>query len=568
MKHTRAPRSKRLLWFASAMLSSGIVLLSLSLKLYSHVLIVLWLVSLVCFVISAGERLPKFPKITIRIDPAHILIFCVLLLPIMVRLLNYTPTRMHGDDLLTAYFSMEYHPRTTNFFSGIPDKDSWVSSFPTPYFLFQKLFLRVFGATLLTVKLSILPYVFFVTLLLFSSTALLTNIPTAVAAVWIYSFFAFSVYLETLGLHFISSTALFLLFFYMLLRGFRNESPRTFALAGICAAWSYLSYTSSYIAYPILFIGIFVWIIKKRRASLFRLLFWAVIGFALGIAPFATYAATSRDYFLERITQVSLINGDWSSHKHITWPETLPIVRDNLILSARSLIEPGIGGHGGYTFDRQAFFNRESLVLAGTGALLALFMGFFDVSWWLILLVLLASFVSGVVLTIPPPAFHRLSLTLPFLAMISSLPVYFITKLKRGALPFLVLMMGFLGLYAYTNLAYAKTAIQSEQLIDDASVIVYVNRMYPNRHVHIAAFPSFALEKQWRFFPNNTFASVDTDFHKNYLDRFDPHERYIYVMILPDEFRTKFIAKDPNGTYIAYSGKYGLFVNEVPEENR
>ena len=175
-------------------------------------------------------------------------------------------------------------------------------------------------------------------MLLYAMTVVLTNIPTAVTAVWVYAFFAFGTYLETLGLHFISSTVAFLLFFYMLLRGFSTRSPRVFAISGILAGLCYLSYTSSYIALPILCVAFLLWSIRKWDRSYLGLFPWAIMGFLLCIAPFATYAATTRNYFLERITQVSLINGDWSPHKNVSFLGSLPILWENLILSLRSLV--------------------------------------------------------------------------------------------------------------------------------------------------------------------------------------------------------------------------------------
>lgn len=557
---------RKLLWIAVSLILGGTVVLTLALARYTHVLILLWVLSIACFLMGAGEA-PRFRMRMPKIGVFQILLIGIIALPLVVRLVHYTPTRMHGDDLLTAYFSLNYHPKTTNFFSGIPDKDIWVSSFPTVYFLFQKVFLTMFGTTLTTVKLSILPYVFGVSLLLFGITSTLTNTPAAVAAVWIYAFFACSIYLETLGLHFISSTASFLLFFYSLLHAFKNKSTRLFALSGVAAAGSYLSYTSSYIAFPILIVATIVWSVRFRTSLYLRLFLWACVGFLLTIAPFATYAATTRDYFLERIHQVSLINGDWSPHQGLTVSQSIFVIWDNFILSVRSLVESGIGGHGGYTFAREPFFTREAWILFSIGSICAVLWGFGSPVWWLILLILLVSFVSGMVLTLPPPAFHRLSLTFPFVAIVSALPIYVITSVKRVSKFAVLLVLLYLGLYAVTSLQSARIAIDSEQMIDDAAVILHVNRTYPYRSVHIAAFPSFALEKQWFFFPGTTARTIDTKFHKDYLTKFNTDERYVYVVALPDDFEQEFKQADPNGTFIRYSPKYGLFINGLRSKN-
>jgi hypothetical protein len=69
----------------------------------------------------------------------------------------------------------------------------------------------------------------------------------AVLSVVLYAFFGPSVYLETLGLHFVSSTAVFLAFFYFSLRELREGArarrssrgwPRGLATYSICPRFS------------------------------------------------------------------------------------------------------------------------------------------------------------------------------------------------------------------------------------------------------------------------------------------------------------------------------------------
>lgn len=75
----------------------------------------------------------------------------------------------------------------------------------------------------------------------------------------------------------------------------------------------------------------------------------------------------------------------------------------------------------------------------------------------------------------------------------------------------------------------------------------------PNRHIHIAAFPYFALKKIYPFFTPATALSVDTKYHVDYLNRFERNDPYLYIITLPKEFKDKFIEADPDGIYIPYS---------------
>lgn len=532
---------------------------------YTVVLPFLWVIA----IISVGLSALLYSHLTtphLHLTPQAILIGLIILLPIIVRISNYQPDRIHGDDLLTATFSKEFHPLTTNFFAGIPEGTEWVAKFPAPYFLLQKVFLRIAGASVLTVKLSVLPYILLVSYMTFVIGTMLFGAYAGASAVIIYAFMAISIYLETLGLHFVSSTAIYMLFFYTVLKSLRAEKPIWFAASGITVGACYLSYTSSYIALPILGLAIIMYAATTHKKHIvYRWTIWALLGCVVTLSPFVTYALTQENYFGGRINQVSLLTGSWSASRLKT--PSFPLARDLIIhntdTALQSMIHDGIGGHGGYTFNQRAFFHPFGLLLFLIGAPYLFLRKTSRKEGALILATVAVSFITGVVLTIPPPAYHRFTLAFPFIALVSAAPFSFLLQKKFASVGIWISCVT-LAIYAGVNLHYVKTTVKKEALIEDAAIIKYLNETYPNRHIHIAAFPSFALEKLYMFFMPKTAISIDTQYHLNYLQHFNRDEPYVYVITLPREFEAQFRAADPHGTIIPFSDKYWFMVNEAP----
>jgi len=544
-----------------SVLASAVVVYMLGIERYTLPLVPLWLCSVGLFITAThmvSSEWWTLPRITLR----SVGILLIILLPILIRVLHYQPARIHGDDLMTASFSIGYHPLTANFFAGVPEGKAWVAKFPSPYFLFQKLFLRITGATVLTVKLSVLPYILIVSVMTFLIARMLIGPFAAVAAVILYAFMAISIYHETLGLHFISSTAAYMIFFYALLRAMKHTKPFWYAVSGIGAGACYLSYTSSYIALPVLLVALVAHAVVKKKKAYTAGIIWALAGFFVIVAPFLTYAIKTENYFVGRINQVSLLTGTWSANydKQQDTATQTTVIQNNLLLSLRAFIQDGIGGHGGYTFNKRAFFDRTGLILFSIGTAMSLFLMLKKGGIALILLTILAAYITGVVLTIPPPAYHRLSLAFPFIAIISAVPFYYLARWVHPRVAILI-AASLLAVYAGTNIHYVQTAVMKESLIEDAAIIRFINDTYPNRHIHIAAFPYFALEKIYPFFKPATALSVDTKYHTDYVNRFERNEPYLYIITLPKEFREQFINADTNGTYIPYSEKYGIFTN-------
>lgn len=540
---------------------------------YSPTLICLWLLSTILMVTSVIPNLPLLKQLqprkrSVKITKKVILFIFIIILPSLVRIANYNLGRNHiliADDLITAYFSATHNFLKINFFSGVPvEKVHWVAQFPTPFFVLQKIFFLAFGENLLTIKLSVLPYVFIVSLMLFLIVKEIFNKKTAAISVILYSFFTISLYFETLGLHFISSTAIFIIFFYLLLLNLRQNTPFYSALVGISCGFCYLFYTTSYIAFPFLILFFSIQLIKIRRFSIVKNFLITMVAFLIVLSPFLTYAYKFDNYFNSRIKQVSLLTGEWSEEKNRikSGENAYLIIKGNLLKSIKSLYRNEIGGHGGYNFGRLAFFDRFSLYLFILGCLIGIILLFKKVEMFFIFLVIIISFITGIALTIPPPAYHRFSLAFPFIALIFSLPFYVLLSIKKipSSIKILAVFILF-AIYVFNNQSYFLHSIKDKEKSENLQLARYINQKFPNRNIYVASFPGFAFEKSYYFSPNKRARTIQTDYHNNILKKFNPNEKYVYVIIFPEEFNEKFKKLDGKGTLIQFSENYSLFVN-------
>lgn len=532
---------------------------------YSVILPVLWGVSLLLFIfIFLRKKSLRIPKMALH--PHLILVIFAVLLPSAVRIANYDLTRLHGDDAVTAYISATEDFSRQNFFGGFPsDKVQWVCQFPAVFFLTSKIFFRLFGTGFLTVKLSVIPYVIIVSVMLYLLVKFIFGIKPAFITLFVYSFFAPSLYLETLGLHFISSTAVFLVFIYLLLRYLKNNSALLSALTGLICGLCYLFYSSSYIAFPLMITVFILQLVKARKTAVWKYFLIALIGFSLVMGPFTAYAGRFGNYFTSRTGQVSLLSGSWSnaSERIKKGESAVHIVRDNLLLSVKSLYLDNIGGHGGYNFGHMALFDKVSFVLFILGLTSGIIVAFKKIGVFLIIFVVCITFITGMVLTVPPPAFHRFSLAFPFICIILSIPLTFLISLKRiPAVIRSVLAVAVLVVYILHNRNYFLKTTATEHDNRDIAVAAYINKNYPGRNLYIASFPGYVFEKTYYFSPGKNALRVKTAYHNDLLAQFNPQEKYIYLIIFPGDFNNKFLEKDPaGGKIIPLSQQYGLFVN-------
>jgi hypothetical protein len=553
------PRMKRTL--RAAALSLAIGLGTAFCGIQSSWPALFWLASLVLFVLAAREGGPLGWNASPR---AVLLLLSCALLPVLVRVAQMDRARLIYDEFIVAYFSSTWDFAHTSFFAPVPDRPEWVAQFPSPFFLLQRAFFALFGASTLTVRLSVQFYVALVSVMVFLIVSEILDRKTAVVAVVLYSFMAISVYMETFGLMFVSSTAVFSVFFYLALRAYRTDRMSDAAAAGVACGFCYLTYYAGWIALPLLAAMSLARLRKASGRLVLRNLAVACAGAAIVAAPFLAWTLASGDSYLRRAGQVSLLTGSWSSHREeiLRGANPLPVIRDNLMLSLKSFVRDGIGGIGGYDFGRLAFFDRFSLVLFVAGLCAGLVLIFRKSGLVFVFLVIAASFMTGVVLTIPPPAYHRLSTAFPFLVVISALPFWMlwrVPKLTEGVR--LALVGSLLFCYVSANERHFAEALFRDRPSEEFLLTDLLLQRFGDRQLSIAGWPIHHIQKVLYFRDELKHRDIRPVFLRWAAQTLPRAERYACVVTLADRARKRFEAADPRGRFYRISSFYGIFAN-------
>ena len=522
----------------------------------------LWLASLVFF-LAAARGLEPLPRMRPR--PAALLLLGAALLPVLVRVLHMDPSRLHGDEFIVGYFSATRDFAHASFFAPVPDRFEWVSQFPAPFFFLQRLFLGLFGATTLTLRLSVQVYVAAVSVMVFLIASEVLDRKAAAAAVVLYSFMAVSVYLETLGLMFVACAAVFSAFFYLVLRARRTGRTFDAALAGVACGFCYLTYYTGYIALPLLALVLLSRFLGGKPKRELQNLLVAVAGAVIVVAPYLAWTLASGDSYLRRTADVTLLDGARSPFREAVagGASPVPIVRDNLVLSLRAFVVDGIGGQFGFDFGRLAMCDRLSfaLLLGGfaAGCVLA-FRGRPELLF--VCLAVAAVFVGGVVLTIPPPAYHRLSMVFPLLAVLSAVPFWLLLRIPR--LPEragLALAGALLLWYVSANERQLAEALYRDKPSDEFRLADLLLTRFSDRGLSIAGWPNHALQKVLFFRDEERHRNIRPVFVRETLQALDRSRRYAYAVTFGDRDRRKFEEADPKGRFYRVSHFYGIFAN-------
>lgn len=550
----------RVLAFAGALAASGVVAIRLYLGETSHALTILWASSIVPFLLATRFRGPKGrPRL-----PAALLLLAVGALPVLVRVAEMDRGRMHADEFLTGYFSATHHFAHTSFFGYMPERWEWQGQFPKPYFFLQRLFFELFGEGVWTLRLSVQIYVAIVAIMLFLVVREMLDSKSAAVAVLLYSFYAPSVYLETLGFFFISSTAIYMVFFYFGVRQYRTGEMFPAAMAGVACGMCYLTYYSSYLAFFVLVAFFAVQLVRERSVRVLQNFAISLGGLFLVLAPFGAALLRAGDYASRRVADTSILWGHLSPYREaIAKGETGPleVLRHNLAVSLGFFARDDVGGAGGFEFGHFAMLDPFSLALFGTGVLIAL-ASLRRKTDLLFVLLTLAGCVGMVTMTMPPPTVHRFGLAIPFLVIVMSLPFGLLFRLPR--IPLSVrhaVAAGLLLVFAGVNLRRFSKAVFPEQSPDELRLAELLNQRYGGRPVYFAAFPAYGFQKVFYFYDRSEGRRVETDFHAHLLERVNPLEKYVYVITLADPFRKSFEEADPNGRFVRFSPGYSLFAN-------
>lgn len=553
-------RAVRILAFAGALGASFAVAGLVFRGHASHWLTIAWLAAIVPFGLATRFRAPKGRPWLFR----GALLLAVAALPVFVRIALMDRDRVHMDEYLTGYFSATHDFGDTSFFGYMPEPWQWQGQFPKPFFFLQRVFLEIFGLGSWQLHLSTQIYVALASVMLFLVVRELLDEKSAFVAVVLYAFFAPAVYLETLGFMFVSSAAVLLASFYFALKEYRTGEMFSAAMAGIACGFCYLTYYSSYLALPLLLAFFAMHLLKERSMRVVHNLLIALGGVAVVVAPYVAGFLRLGDYVSRRSGEISLLRGAWSPFREAIDKgavNPLAVLRENLVLSLRSLVSDDVGGHGGYDFGHLALFDGLSLVLLVAGALAGVFVAVRQREILLVYLAIGAAFATGMVLTTPPPAYHRASVGFPFLAILMALPFALLFRLAKPS-PRIryAAAAGLLLLFAAVNVRRFTEAVTRDGANGDLRMVEMLQQRYRGRNLYVAAFPSFALDKLV-YFRGGWKGRVETDFHDKLLERFSTREKYVYVIILGGHFRSRFQEADPNGRFIDLSNGYSLFVN-------
>lgn len=529
----------------------------------SHALAVLWFVLLFPFALATRMR-PAGKRSSAR-GSAALLLFAACL-PVLVRLAHFDDDRLHTDEFITAYFSATHDFRHDSFFASMPGQREWNARFPTPFFFLQRIFLELFGKSLFAMRLSVQPFVAAVSVALYLTVREIFDRRTAVVAVCLYAFLAISVYLETFGFMFISSTAAFLAFFYFTLRASRTGDIFEATVSGMACGFCYLTYYSSYLALPFLVAIFSAHAVRTRSRAAVENLLLALGGTLIVVSPFVAAGLRSGESVTRRANEISLLSGEWSPYRDaiLHGASRLSIVKNNLVLALRALSEDGLGGHGGYDFGRRALLERFSLFLLLCGGAATLLLMFRRPALIFVVLVIGAAFFGGIVLTIPPPAYHRFSIAFPFLVIVMSVPFFLLGRAAwLPASARYALTGGALLLFACRNeRQIAEAAIRDPQF-QEFRLSRFLNARYPGRTLYVAAFPGFGFHRIYYFAGRESRErpNVVSGYHVDLLPRLDPQEKYVYVMIFANEFQEQFRTADPRGRLFRFSPSYSVFAN-------
>ncbi|MFH1841144.1 MAG: glycosyltransferase family 39 protein [Candidatus Shapirobacteria bacterium] len=466
----------------------------------SNLTLSLWLLSLILLFFAFPFQKVKEINKSGKID---LLVILLIVLALAIRIvLMQNANAFHNDEYISAYFSYSIGDLSKLDWFGIyPLPRDWIWQFPLLYFFFQKVFFNLFGMGTLIMRLSIVPYLLLVFGALFLIAKRLYSEKIAYLAIFILTFFAPDLYLSRWALHFISSTAFFLLASYFFVLSVQVGKKKHFALLGFFLGLCYLTYYSSYVTAPLLFFFLLLLMIKKQiQPSALKNFLFSLGIFLYTISPWAIYTLKVENFLSNRIEQVKLLNGAWSPYKELPLisQASFEALKNQAVLSVKSLYLDNIGGHGGYVFGNLALFDQVTFIFI----ILSLFYLPYrvfrkkDFGSLFLLATVFTVFVTGMVLTTPPPAFHRIALIFPFLCLLISvmiLDLYTVVARKWRVIAGF-LLAGLVLVILVSNISHFDRVLTKDGPDDpDYPQIQHYLEQQKKNTLYIAAFPSYGM---------------------------------------------------------------------------
>jgi 4-amino-4-deoxy-L-arabinose transferase-like glycosyltransferase len=421
------------------------------------------------------------------------------------------PLHYVQDEFITGYASYTlpaFHE--INWFAGYPPEGQFIAQFPILYFALQKPFLVLLGPSLEAIRIATWPYHLLTAALVYLlGRELFRHRLWAAASAVVYVVLAPNLYMAGYGTHNISSTFFFLAAFYFARLMLRHESRGYAVVCGVFATLGYLTYTSSYLTIPLLalFVTLVTW--SRRGRQPFDLFSIVLVIVVVGLLPFVTYAFSNHNYFLQRGDQVNAIEAFWGEDGIGARSDESPsrLFWEHVKLNVESLHTPGIGGITDYWFGKQALFESLTLYLLLLGIAVAVVSGLarrraLDL---MVVSVVLATFMFGMLLTLPAGGFHRTTMAFPFVALLIVLAVRFLVSplwrfTKRGLVrmtPVIAIVITF----AVINVQSAETMVRAEEeisgLLDSVPITEFVEQgAPPGSRIVISAFWNYHLRQE------------------------------------------------------------------------
>lgn len=498
----------KIILFIFSLVCQWIVLSQVISRTVNNLGLVLWILSLFLLYFSFPPQSIKDltlirQKLIAPNFKVNIFAFLIILLALIVRIiLMLNASVFHNDEYISSYFSYSLGDLSKlDWFGVYPIPHDWIWKFPILYFLLQKIFFNIFGIGTLTMRLSIVPYIIIVFSMLFLISKRLYSRETAYLSIIILAFFAPDLYLSRWSLTFISSTAFFLVATYFFILCIEVGKKWHFGLLGFFLGICYMTYYSSYLVVPLIFFYVLILLMKKQiKTENLKSMLLAVGIFIFTISPLAVYVIKIDNFLIQRVEQVKIINGSWSPNKDIkiNSKPALEALKRQAVLSVESLYNDEIGGHGGYKFGNFALFDRTTFLFI----ILSIFYFLYKIAKkkeaknLFLLMTIFVTFVTGMVFTTPPPAFHRISLIFPFIALIIAATIVDVFKFigkKRKKIAIVFIIICIFAVVSSNIVQFKKILAKDGPDDPDYPQILQYLEHQNTKMFYVAAFDSYGL---------------------------------------------------------------------------
>jgi hypothetical protein len=425
------------------------------------------------------------------------------------------PWHFHQDEFITAYTSWTLpSPTKIDWFGVYPPV--WVSQFPVLFHALQKPFLLLLGPSIAAVRISVWPYYIGTIIYVYALIRVLFTKALARRTVVAYIFFAPNLYLSSMGLHFISSTFFYIAGAYYLVSYLKTRKTSRALELGIFTGLSYMTYTSSYVTGPVVFVVALLTCISDRR-YIKGFVNGAIVTIAI-MLPIILYSSFVNNFFTQRISQVNSFTGTWTDTQsrllgnQYAIPALLTTTKESIL----SLIEPNIGGLGGYNFGKSSLLDMFTASIAGIGIVAGIYLvmkkrntHILFVAW-----VFLVPFVTGFILTNHPPPFHRLAIIYPLFAFLIAAGATGITHMgeKLFGRNAHILYYVLTALLIPANIYHTVRMVDADKNLYPQSTVAIADYIQthvpPGRAIDIAAFPSFHVGQELLFRTQNRYRFI------------------------------------------------------------